>query len=97
MVALRSVDRYWTTHIDSMAKLKEGIHLRSYAQSDPLKAYVDEGWDMFNEMIVNIAEQCVNTLINAQIRMKTPEEIEADRKRAEEARKQAEENANNAK
>ena len=92
MVALRSVDRYWTTHIDSMAKLKEGIHLRSYAQSDPLKAYVDEGWDMFNEMIVNIAEQCVNTLMHAQIRMKTPEEMEADRLRAEEARKQQEAN-----
>ena len=47
---------------------------------------------MFNEMIVNIAEQCVNTLMHAQIRMKTPEEIEADRLRAEEARKQQEAN-----
>ena len=75
-----------------MAKLKEGIHLRSYAQSDPLKAYVDEGWDMFNEMIVNIAEQCVNTLINAQIRLKTPEEIAEEKRRAEEARKQQEAN-----
>ena len=90
MIALRSVDRYWTTHIDSMAKLKEGIHLRSYAQSDPLKAYVDEGWDMFNEMIENIAEQCVNTLINVQIRMKTPEEMEEERRKIEEAKNQQE-------
>ena len=96
MVALRCVDRYWTTHIDSMAKLKEGIHLRSYAQSDPLKAYVDEGWDMYNEMIQNIAEQCVDTLLHAQIRMKTPEEMEADRKKMEEAKRLAEENANKA-
>ena len=73
-----------------MAKLKEGIHLRSYAQSDPLKAYVDEGWDMFNEMIENIAEQCVNTLINVQIRMKTPEEMEEERRKIEEAKKQQE-------
>ena len=92
MIALRSVDRYWTTHIDSMAKLKEGIHLRSYAQSDPLKAYVDEGWDMFNEMIQNIADQCVNTLLTAQIRLKTPEEIEADRKKMEELKRQQEAN-----
>ena len=92
MIALRSVDRYWTTHIDSMAKLKEGIHLRSYAQSDPLKAYVDEGWDMFNEMIENIAEQCVNTLLNVQIRMKTPEEMEEERRQLEEAKKQQEAN-----
>ena len=92
MIALRCVDKYWTTHIDSMAKLKEGIHLRSYAQSDPLKAYVDEGWDMFNEMIQNIADQCVNTLLTAQIRLKTPEEIEADRKKMEELKRQQEAN-----
>ena len=88
MVALRAVDRFWTTHIDSMAKLKEGIHLRSYAQSDPLKAYVDEGWDMFNEMILNIAEQVVNTLIHVEIRLKTPEEMAQDRLREEQARAQ---------
>jgi preprotein translocase subunit SecA len=94
MVALRSVDRYWTTHIDSMAKLKEGIHLRSYAQSDPLKAYVDEGWDMFNEMIANIAEQVVLTLLHAQIRMKTPEEMEQERLAKEAAaKKKAEEDS----
>ena len=87
MVALRCVDRYWTTHIDSMAKLKEGIHLRSYAQSDPLKAYVDEGWDMFNEMIQNIADQCVDTLMHVQIRLKTPEEMEEERRKLEEAQK----------
>ena len=97
MVALRCVDKFWTTHIDSMAKLKEGISLRSYAQSDPLKAYVDEGWDMFNEMIFNIAELTVSTLLHAEIRMKTPEEIEQEKKQIEEMRaKRAAEAAKNA-
>ena len=91
MVALRCVDRFWTTHIDSMAKLKEGIGLRSYAQSDPLKAYVDEGWDMFNEMIFNIADNAVVTLLHAEIRMKTPEELEQERLMREQQVKQMQE------
>lgn len=88
MVALRCVDKFWTTHIDSMAKLKEGISLRSYAQSDPLKAYVDEGWNMFNEMIFNIGDNVVSTLLHAEIRLKTPEEMAAERARAEQMRAQ---------
>lgn len=79
MVALRCVDRNWTTHIDSMAKLREGIGLRGYANHDPLKEYVDEGWDMFNEMITKISNEVVLNLLKIEIRMKTPEEIEAER------------------
>ena len=62
MIALRCVDRNWTTHIDSMAKLKEGIGLRGYARTDPLKDYVDEGWNMFNEMITKISNEVVLNL-----------------------------------
>ena len=51
---------------------------------------------MFNEMIQNIADQCVNTLLTAQIRLKTPEEIEADRKKMEELQRQQQEEANKA-
>ena len=83
MVALRCVDRNWTTHIDSMAKLKEGIGLRGYAQHDPLKEYVDEGWDMFNEMITKISQEVVLNLLKIEVRMKTPEEMEAERKARE--------------
>jgi preprotein translocase subunit SecA len=81
-IALRCVDRNWTMHIDSMAKLKEGIGLRGYAQHDPLKEYVDEGWDMFNEMIMKISDEIAFNLLKVEVRMKTPEEIEAERQAA---------------
>ena len=85
MVALRCVDKNWTTHIDTMAKLKEGIGLRGYARQDPLKDYVDEGWNMFNEMIMKISNEVVLNLLKIEVRMKTPEELEAERKAREEA------------
>lgn len=85
MVALRCVDRNWTTHIDSMAKLKEGIGLRGYARTDPLKDYVDEGWEMFNEMITKISNEVVLNLLNIEVRMKTPEEIEKEKQEAQKA------------
>ena len=87
MVALQRIDRNWTTHIDSMSKLREGIHLRSYAQTNPLQDYVKEGFQMFDEMIETISDEVTLSLIRAQVRMKTPEEIEAEKQRAEEARK----------
>ena len=81
-IALRCVDRNWTMHIDSMAKLKEGIGLRGYAQHDPLKEYVDEGWDMFNDMIMKISDEIALNLLKVQVHIKTPEEIEAERQAA---------------
>jgi preprotein translocase subunit SecA len=56
-VTLRTIDRAWIDHIDSMSKLREGIHLRSYAQDKPLQAYIEEGYMMFEDMLEKIAEE----------------------------------------
>ena len=90
MVALSRIDRNWTTHIDSMSKLREGIHLRSYAQTNPLQDYVREGFQMFDEMIETISDEVTLGLIRAQVRLKSPEEIEAEKQRMEELKKQQE-------
>ncbi len=58
-IVLRMIDRSWVDHIDGMSKLREGIHLRSYAQGKPLQAYVEEGFEMFEEMLGTIAEDIV--------------------------------------
>ncbi|MDE6195577.1 MAG: preprotein translocase subunit SecA [Erysipelotrichaceae bacterium] len=58
-ILLRTIDRHWVEHIDMMSKLREGIHLRSYAQNNPLQAYVSEGYDMFEEMMDRIAREVV--------------------------------------
>ena len=85
MVALSRIDRNWTTHIDSMSKLREGIHLRSYAQTNPLQDYVREGFQMFDEMIETISDEVTLGLIRAQVRVKTEAEIAEEKKQLEEA------------
>ena len=68
-MVLRCIDRNWINHIDMMDKLRNGIGLRSYAQENPLKSYVAEGYDMFEEMMANIASDVVNFAMNLRIRV----------------------------
>ena len=57
VIVLKIIDSKWVEHIDMMSKLREGIHLRSYAQDNPLKAYTSEGYEMFEAMLNNIAKE----------------------------------------
>ncbi|CAM2817676.1 preprotein translocase subunit SecA [Erysipelothrix tonsillarum] len=66
-VVLNMIDRSWVDHIDAMSKLREGIHLRSYAQDKPLQAYVNEGFEMFEEMLGQIAQDIVMFCVNVKI------------------------------
>ena len=68
-MVLRSIDRNWINHIDQMDKLRNGIHLRSYASENPLKAYVSEGYDMFETMMGNISKDVVNFCMALRIRV----------------------------
>ncbi len=63
MVLLRNVDTLWMDHIDAMDDLKQGIHLRSYAQQDPVVAFRMESYDMFDEMTALIRENTVRMLL----------------------------------
>ena len=73
-ITLRAVDKNWTNHIDSMSKLRDGIHLRSYAQTNPLQAYVQEGYKMFEDMIESIADEVASSLLRVQIQIKVAEQ-----------------------
>ena len=68
------MDRNWIDHIDTMDKLRNGIHLRSYAQTQPLQAYVEEGYAMFEEMMEQIAREVVfyANKMNIQVRERAP-------------------------
>jgi len=92
-VALQMVDRNWTRHIDTMAKLREAIYLRSYANTNPLQAYTNEGYEKFEKMVETIGADIVKMLLHIQIRRRSPEEIEQIKRAQEEARKRAEEAA----
>jgi preprotein translocase subunit SecA len=71
-IVLRVMDMNWVNHIDMMDKLRNGIGLRSYAQENPLKAYVSEGYQMFEDMMANIANGVVNFCMNLKIRVEGP-------------------------
>jgi preprotein translocase subunit SecA len=68
-VVLRVIDRAWVEHIDTMSKLRDGIHLRSYAQSNPLQAYIQEGYQMFEDMMQRISQETVFYCKNMQIQV----------------------------
>ncbi len=64
VILLRTVDRKWMDHIDSMEQLRQGINLRAYAQRDPVVEYKFEAMDMFDEMIASIKEETVKMLFH---------------------------------
>ena len=64
---LRCIDQNWTKHIDAMARLREGIHLRSYANINPLQDYVNEGYKMFRETLDIASVDAVLNLVNVKI------------------------------
>ena len=68
VITLNIIDKYWTEHINTMSHLREGIHLRSYAQNDPLRAYTVEGFDMFDKMMINIDRDITLLLVRAEIK-----------------------------
>ena len=68
VITLQVLDNYWTEHINTMSHLREGIHLRGYAQEDPLRAYTIEGFDMFDSMLQKIDKDVSIFLIKAEIR-----------------------------
>ena len=73
-IILRCIDRNWTKHIDSMSRLREGIHLRSYANVNPLQDYVNEGYSLFRECLDLSAVDAVLNLVNARVERRVPEE-----------------------
>ncbi|WP_100066145.1 preprotein translocase subunit SecA [Miniphocaeibacter massiliensis] len=66
VVLLMVVDRKWMDHIDAMDQLRQGIGLRSYGQQDPVRAYNEEGFQMFEEMNHSIKEETLKGLFNIQ-------------------------------
>jgi len=68
VVMLRVVDEYWMDHIDAMDDLKQGIGLRAYGQHDPVIAYKEEGFEMFEAMIRAIREETIRRVFLVQLR-----------------------------
>ncbi|ASR45630.1 preprotein translocase subunit SecA [Paenibacillus kribbensis] len=67
VIVLRAVDSKWMDHIDAMDQLRQGIHLRAYGGTDPLREYQFEGFEMFHAMIGSIQEEVSTYIMKAQI------------------------------
>ena len=67
-ILLSYVNSNWIDHIDAMDQLRKGIGLRSYGQTDPVIAYKQEGFAMFDEMVERIQERTIRFLLKCQIK-----------------------------
>ena len=75
-VTLQVVDTRWREHLENMDYLREGVHLRAFAQKDPLVEYRGEGHKMFEELGLQIREEVVGTLFHAQLAPQDAEVLE---------------------
>ena len=80
-IILHCIDQNWTKHIDTMARLREAIHLRSYANVNPLQDYVNEGYSLFRECLEIASVDAVLNLVNikpAPVQEEAAEEPQAE-------------------
>ncbi|MHD0398361.1 preprotein translocase subunit SecA [Staphylococcus simulans] len=77
MILLRSIDNRWTDHIDTMDQLRQGIHLRSYGQQNPLRDYQNEGHQLFDNMMMSIEEDVSKYILKSVITVE--DDVERDK------------------
>ncbi|MBG3104699.1 preprotein translocase subunit SecA [Proteus mirabilis] len=87
-VMLQTLDSLWKEHLAAMDYLRQGIHLRGYAQKDPKQEYKRESFAMFANMLESLKYEVISTLSKVQVRL--PEEVEElEHRRREEAERLA--------
>jgi preprotein translocase subunit SecA len=89
-VMLQAIDTHWREHLASLDYLRQGIHLRGYAQKQPKQEYKREAFELFSQMLDSIKRQVTQLLINVQVR--SEDEVAAAERAAEEAAARAAQN-----
>jgi preprotein translocase subunit SecA len=74
-VMLQSVDTHWREHLAALDHLRQGIHLRGYAQKNPKQEYKREAFALFGQMLDLIKNEVIRTIMT--VRIQTREEIDA--------------------
>lgn len=88
-ISLRVMDTHWMEHINTMSILKEGIHLRGYAQENPLRAYTTEGYELFEDLLDTIDKETTMFLLKAEVRQNAERKEVAKGKAADDESKVA--------
>lgn len=86
-VMLQVIDSRWKEHLATMDMLRQGIHLRGYAQKNPKQEYKRESFELFQHLLSAIKEDVIRILSNVQVR--SPEEVEAEERKKREAAQKA--------
>lgn len=73
-VLLQFLDQHWREHLSQLDMLRQGIHLRGYAQKQPKQEYKREAFELFSALLQTVGEDVTRVLMNVQIRQPTPEE-----------------------
>jgi preprotein translocase subunit SecA len=76
---LQIIDERWREHLHDMDYLREGIHLRGFAQIDPLVAYKNEGFEMFTELMNNIWDEFARYVFNVEVAVEEEQPAQAPR------------------
>ncbi len=84
-VMLQTLDNLWKEHLAAMDHLRQGIHLRGYAQKNPKQEYKREAFELFTQMLESLKQQVVGILCRVQVQEPDVEAIEAQRRQAENA------------
>jgi preprotein translocase subunit SecA len=85
-VILQSIDHHWREHLAALDHLRQGIHLRGYAQKNPKQEYKREAFELFQAFLETVKHDVTKTLMTVRVRSR--EEVEAAE---EQARREAEE------
>jgi preprotein translocase subunit SecA len=73
-IMLQSIDTHWREHLSSLDHLRQGIHLRGYAQKNPKQEYKREAYELFSGMLDRIRNEVVKVLMT--VRVQSPEQVE---------------------
>jgi len=88
-VMLQSLDSHWKEHLAAMDHLRQGIHLRGYAQKNPKQEYKRESFELFSELLENLKYDVIGILSKVQIQAESDvEAVEEQHRKSEETPKE---------
>src|SRR5690606_2107816 len=73
-VLLQSIDTSWRAHLSALDHLRQGIHLRGYAQKDPKQEYKREAFQLFSGMLDHVRDEVIKVLLT--VRIQSAEQVE---------------------
>ena len=75
-VLLQVLDQHWREHLGALEHLRQGIHLRGYAQKNPKQEYKREAFELFGNLVESVKLEVTRTLMTVDLKVREPEEVE---------------------